>query len=337
VNIKARETQQRSADTNKMNGIEENEDTEDLRELKRLRKEVKDLKKDNEKKGREIEIIDKQIENILLMRLNESKKRKENEKRIEELKANTKMPKKDVFMKNEENNIEEEMKLRNTLPKCVNQNWDITCLLQGNTVESCNYIIDEYEEKYAGREQDDVELDDEDVTRARVNGRYFTDMERVVVWSHGNTASLPTYGLCGLCLDAGPVGLLCQRCPNEELDKSYKCIYTYKGAGTRNDRSNMIHRWIDCEYIADVLGTEVVKAKANRKITWYKSPTAAMSQYTLVRRLRMQLETRVITAEELMKKQKQIEDLWEINDRDDETELPSSQDNRSVLDEKKRI
>ena len=160
------------------------DDEEGEKELEQLKEDVERLKKDNMEKRREIEIIDKQLHDILMGRRNKRKKLLEESERITE---EVKMDKRQKEF--DEMSMNEKLKMRSMLLNCVNKNWDITCLVQGNTVDSCNFIIEDYEERYKGREQDEVEIDDDDVTRARVNGRYFTDMEKSAVWPYGNNAS----------------------------------------------------------------------------------------------------------------------------------------------------
>jgi hypothetical protein len=224
---------------------------------------------------------------------------------------------------------------RESLPQNIRNNcWVIT--ERDDVRRKSKYIIRDYEKKYKGRENDEQEIDDQDVTRAK-NGKYFTKEEEKMI-RQANLHRCPTYGLCEDCFDAGPVGLLCKRCPNKTMMKWYKAVYICLENGDPDywRFSTDYNRWIDCEFIAGLLHTDVVKEKANRKRTWLKGTQMGvqMTEKRLVNRMKALFMARVITREEMEIKRKQIKELWK---NDEENKIECSQDNRSVLNDQKTI
>jgi hypothetical protein len=123
------------------------------------------------------------------------------------------MRKENEEMKRRNEKLKREVEIRKNLPINTRNNWDIATEYP-EIPNTSRFIIRNYEQKYKGREDDDVEIDDDDVIRAS-NGRYFT-REEVSRFIEKSTERCPTYGLCGECLDVGPVGMLCQRCGDRD-------------------------------------------------------------------------------------------------------------------------
>jgi hypothetical protein len=204
---------------------------------------------------------------------------------------------------------EREVEIRRNLPPNMRENWDIATEFP-EVPNGSEYIIRNYGEKYEGRNNDDVEIDEKDVVRAK-NGRYFTPME-VSSFKEKNTQHCPTYGLCTECLDVGPVGLLCKRCPNDEYNEYYGA--TFIDMSDKHGWMRREQRWIDCEFVAKVLNTDIIIEKANRKATWLRTPTKQIIWTKMANRLKAQMDARVITTDQLMAKIKQIDSLWEVTE-----------------------
>lgn len=81
------------------------------------------------------------------------------------------------------------------------------------------YVIVNYHDKYADRVHDELEIDDDDVIRAK-NRKYFL-WDEVMKCRTKYTHRSPTYGICDYCLSVGPINLLCQMCPNDHYSTFY--------------------------------------------------------------------------------------------------------------------
>jgi hypothetical protein len=114
------------------------------------------------------------------------------------------------------------------------------------------YIIKGYDPEFYGS----VFIKDEDVVRPP-NHRY-TDKDTPSNWfKEKSTARCPTYGSCQICMMSGPVDECCVKC-----GENVRYLVPFYGSHT-----------MDSIYLAELIGSGHVRARANRTQAWLTTPT----------------------------------------------------------------
>jgi hypothetical protein len=90
-----------------------------------------------------------------------------------------------------------------------------------------------------------------------MNGRFITERDGKD-WPMKSMDRCPTYGICGNCACSGPAGMHCQLC--KQKDRFYKCPWM----GSVYEPQ----KWLDAEWISQMMGTVHVEASADRIQTY---------------------------------------------------------------------
>jgi hypothetical protein len=133
-------------------------------------------------------------------------------------------------------------------------------------------------------------IKDEDVVRPP--NHMFTTKDTPSDWARSkSTAVCPTYGSCYCCMTCGPVDECCKSCGP---CCTYQCIFYHR-------------KTLDSITIANIMGTEHIRARANRTQAWIRTPCTNTGSDTYI--MAMKLRRAVVTEEEATRIERE---LWEL-------------------------